>query len=384
MHVELRPTVNGFPSAEESIPLSRVSLNPSSINANATTPTATNVAFKSPIHLAPGEYCIVLLTDSLDYITYVATIGEERLDGTGLVTTQPTLGSLFKSQNARTWTPVQESDLVFRIKKASFTKDTGFSVTMSANNIGRAAYSANTLYANTSGQYDLANILMPKYDNLSPLGSVYEIKTKNIGGSVGSFEKVLPNQDLVFPTSKEIVNNNDLQVKVTFTTSDVDISPYFDLGGSAVTLVKNVINAPPTGTFVAETEPRNGYAQARYITRKITLDEGLDARSLKVIVDQNMPEGSSAEVYYRVINKEDETNFEDRPYVLMSRKQATVTTNEQVASFNEYEYFADNITYTQGNATYDNFNGVSIKIVMYSTSTAAAPSFRNFRAIAFA
>ena len=68
----------------------------------------------------------------------------------------------------------------------------------------------------------------------------------------------------------------------------------------------------------------------------------------------------------------------------MSRKQATVAVNQEVAKFNEYEYFADNITYTQGNATYDNFNGFSIKIVMYSTSTAAAPSFRNFRAIAFA
>jgi hypothetical protein len=384
LHVELRPTVNGFPSADESIPLSRVSLNPSAINANATTPTATNVAFKAPIHLAPGEYSVVLLTDSLDYITYIATIGEERLDGTGLVTQQPTLGSLFKSQNARTWTPVQESDLVFRLKKASFTKDTNFSITMSSNNIGRAAYSANTLYANTSGQYDLANIVMPKYDNLSPLKSSYEIKTKGVGLSVGPFERVLPNQDLVFPASKEIVNNNDLQVKVTFATNDADISPYFDLDSSAVTLVKNVINAPPSGTFVAETEPTNGYALARYITRKVTLGQGLDARSLKVIVDQNMPEGSSAEVYYRVINSEDETNFDDRPYVLMSRKQATVATNQQVASFNEYEYFADDITYTQGNASYDNFNGFSIKIVMYSTSTAAAPSFRNFRAIAFA
>jgi hypothetical protein len=384
LHVELRPTVNGFPSADESIPLSRVSLNPSDINANASTPTATNVAFKAPIHLIPGEYAVVMLTDSLDYISYIATIGEKRLDGTGLVTAQPTLGSLFKSQNARTWTPVQESDLVFRLKQAQFTAGSNKTLTMSSNNVARAAYNANTTFANTNGKFDLVNIVMPKFDSLSPLKSAYEIKTKDDGGSIGSFIRVLPNQDLVFTTSKEITANDDLQVKVTFATDDTNISPYFDLQSSAVTLVKNVINAPPTGEFVAETEPTNGYADAKYITRKVTLEDGLDARSLKVLLDQNMPEGSTAEVYYRVINKEDETNFEDRPYVLMSRKQATVAVNQEVAKFNEYEYFADNITYTQGNATFDNFNGFSIKIVMYSTSTAAAPSFRNFRAIAFA
>ena len=276
---------------------------------------------------------------------------------------------------------MQESDLAFRLKQAQFTTGSNKTLTMSSNNVARAAYNANTTFANTNGKFDLVNIVMPK---LSPLKSAYEIKTKDDGGSIGSFIRVLPNQDLVFTTSKEITANDDLQVKVTFATDDTNISPYFDLQSSAVTLVKNVINAPPTGEFVAETEPTNGYADAKYITRKVTLEDGLDARSLKVLLDQNMPEGSTAEVYYRVINKEDETNFEDRPYVLMSRKQATVAVNQEVAKFNEYEYFADNITYTQGNATFDNFNGFSIKIVMYSTSTADAPSFRNFRAIAFA
>ena len=382
LRVELRPTVNGFPSADEAIPMSQVVLNPSQINANATTPTATNVAFKCPIHLTPGEYCIVLLSDSLNYLTYIATIGEERLDGTGFVTEQPTLGSLFKSQNARTWTAQQESDLCFRLKQAQFTINTNYDLTLSANNIGRAAYSANTLYANTVGQFDIANISMSKFDALRSFNSVYELSTKDEGGAIQPFDRVIPNQDLIFSTPKEITTNSDLRLKVTFRTSDTNVSPYFDIGSAGISLIKNVINAPPTGGEVAETEPTDSHALAKYITRKVTLAEGLEANSLKVFVDQNMPSGASVEVYYRVINSDDNSNFEERPYVLMSRRQPTVTVNQSVALFNEYEYYADDISYTSGSVTYDNFTTFSIKIVMYSTSSAAVPSFRNFRAIA--
>ena len=386
LRVEIRPTVNGFPSAEQSIPLSKVSLKPDEVNANATTPTATNVKFKAPIHLPPGEYCIVLLTDSLDYISYIATIGNERVDGSGFVTEQPTLGSLFKSQNARTWTPQQESDLAFVLYKADFSTGANYSLTMSANNIARAAYNANVALANTVGQYDIANISMPKFDDNKKFVTSYELRTKNLGGSVQPFEKVLPNQDLYFDTSKDITTNSDLQLKVTFKSSDTNVSPYFDLGATNVSLIKNVINAPPSGNnFVAETEASDNYAQARYITRRVALADGLSATALKVFVDQSMPFGSSVEVYYRVINSDDETNFEDRPYVLMGRRQGADTINQSISSFNEYEYFADNIKYTGTNgSTYNKFDLFSIKIVMYATSTAAAPSFRNFRAIALA
>ena len=69
-------------------------------------------------------------------------------------------------------------------------------------------------------------------------------------------------------------------------------------------------------------------------------------------------------------------------YVLMTRRQDSITVNQDISRYNEYEYFADDITYTKDGALYSSFNAFSIKIVMYSTSTAAAPSFRNFRAIA--
>jgi hypothetical protein len=384
LKIELRPTENGFPSATRAISNSRVTLNPSQINANPTTPTATNVQFDRPIHLVPGEYAVVIMTDSLDYFTYIGTMGDDRLDGSGKIVNQPTLGSLFKSQNARTWTPQQESDLVFKLYQCKFTAGTNFNVVLQANNVGRVAYNANPSTANTAGEYDVASIVMPAYDSLSPFDVDYQIKTKNLGGSVQNFESSLPNQDLVFDVSKEITTDSDLQFKVTYKTSDNNVSPYFDSKETGINLIKNRINAIPTGTFVAETSPTDGYALARYISRKVALGQGLSAKNLKVFVDQNMPAGASVEVYYRVINNNDDTDFNDRPYVLMTRRQASTEVSEDTLKFNEYEYYADDISYAQNGSTYNDFDMFSIKIVMYSTQTAAAPSFRNFRAIALA
>ena len=42
------------------------------------------------------------------------------IGGTRTISTQPTLGSLFKSQNASTWTPSQYEDLKFTLYRAVF------------------------------------------------------------------------------------------------------------------------------------------------------------------------------------------------------------------------------------------------------------------------
>ena len=266
-----------------------------------------------------------------------------------------------------------------------FNKNINYTAVLAANNVGRAFYEANTVYANTVGQYDLAFINMQRYDKLEPVFSKYEILTKNAGGSTQPFAAVEPNQNIIFDTSKEITTNNDLQVRVTLRTADSDVSPIINFATPAVTLIKNVINSKQSGSgVVAETSATNGHALAKYLTRKVVLAEDLSARSLKVFVDQNTPKGATVEVYYRVINRDDVTKFEERPFVQMTRKQATVPVSEDYRSYSEIEYFADDITYTQDGVTFDEFDEFVIKIVMHASNSAASPSFRNLRAIALA
>lgn len=134
--LEIRPVVNGFPSAVDVVPGSTVHLTPSQVNLPAAqtqaavTAAPTYFTFAEPLYLNGNtEYCIVLLTGTTDYNVYVSEADAFVLGSTEKrITQQPSLGSLFKSQNARTWTPDQTKDLAFGLYRADFVASSGFAV----------------------------------------------------------------------------------------------------------------------------------------------------------------------------------------------------------------------------------------------------------------
>ncbi len=123
--MEIRTMVNGYPSSTI-LPFSVKYLSAEEININpedGTTPTT--FTFDSPVYLTGGtEYCIVVASDSPEYRVWISRLGEMDIGGTASITTQPHLGSLFKSQNASTWTPSQYEDLKFTLKRAKFETGT--------------------------------------------------------------------------------------------------------------------------------------------------------------------------------------------------------------------------------------------------------------------
>jgi len=125
--VELRNVVNGYPGPKV-LPFGRKVLTPSQVNVNATTGTTpTTFTFDSPVYLqGDQEYCIVILTDSLDYRVWIAQMGETDISGTDrVISKQPTLGVLFKSQNNTTWNAIQMEDMKFTLHRAKFKNTTG-------------------------------------------------------------------------------------------------------------------------------------------------------------------------------------------------------------------------------------------------------------------
>ena len=90
----------------------------------------TTFKFKSPVYLQAGvEYCMVLMAPyTLNYLAFINRMGETDLITQGLNATQPTLGSLFKSQNNSTWTTSQYEDLKFKLNKAKFVTNAPSSV----------------------------------------------------------------------------------------------------------------------------------------------------------------------------------------------------------------------------------------------------------------
>lgn len=126
MWIQLRPMADGSPSYDI-IPGSVIYKYPSEIDVSDDASLATTFEFDEPIYLSPGkEYAIVALASVTDYRIWTSRVGDFVLGTTDAkITKQPFLGSLFKSQNSRTWTPTQWEDMKFVLHTAQFTTNSG-------------------------------------------------------------------------------------------------------------------------------------------------------------------------------------------------------------------------------------------------------------------
>ena len=183
VELQIRPMVNGAPSSTEIIGNASKFLNPSAVNIPSSQTLAavlnapTTFEFDEPIFLNPEQdYCIVLLAESIDYNAYVAETYAFELGSTEKrISRQPSMGSLFKSQNGKTWEPDQTKDLAFKIFTADFDTAGGYAVFENAA-LEKEAVSSNPFFTTTSDA--TVTMLFPNHG--------YDVSdTITISGAVG-------------------------------------------------------------------------------------------------------------------------------------------------------------------------------------------------------
>ena len=124
VQLDIRTVKLGIPT-QNVLPFSQINLYPDQIENNLSRngSTPTKFTFKAPVYLSPQtEYAICMLSSSTKYRVFISRVGENDLITDEFVSNQPILGSLFKSQNASTWTPSQWEDLKFKLNRANFTQ----------------------------------------------------------------------------------------------------------------------------------------------------------------------------------------------------------------------------------------------------------------------
>jgi len=129
--MQVRTMQTGLPT-QEILPFGEVILDPSQVNISENGLTATTFTFPSPVYCEGGQaYCVVLLSASDEYTVWISRMGEQDITTVGrveservVVSSQPLLGSLFKSQNGATWDPSQLEDLKLTIYRADFYRGT--------------------------------------------------------------------------------------------------------------------------------------------------------------------------------------------------------------------------------------------------------------------
>ena len=175
-----------------------------------------------------------------DYTIYTARLGQTTLDASRLISKQPYLSSMFKSQNGGTWTPEQNETVKFTLNRASFTENTNGNLTLVNDEIPTQLLKQNPIEVNAtagSGATFGSNPAIIKINarnhglrstahNVTiagvPSGTVNGLASTNING-----------------TYTAIGNITLDSFTVTAQNSDVATSTG-SIGGSAVTITPNI------------------------------------------------------------------------------------------------------------------------------------------------
>ena len=126
--LQIRTMQSGLPT-QTFLPFSEVTLDPKDVKTSEDGTVATTFTFPSPVYLEKvgSGYSIVLISSSDSYNVWISRMGEPDVSTANkpdsqkiIVSKQPTLGALFKSQNGSTWTASDLEDLKFTLYRADF------------------------------------------------------------------------------------------------------------------------------------------------------------------------------------------------------------------------------------------------------------------------
>lgn len=138
----------------------------------------------------------------------------------------------------------------------------------------------------------------------------------------------------------------------------------------------NIISASGSGAQINvnhELEEAGGNGLARYISKPVTLKDGLNGGDLRVRLTAVRPAESNVQVYYKVRNALDPNKIEDIRWKKMEQHTSPYFISTKGDPI-EYEYrpslTSNSISYVSSDTTYSTFNQFSIKVVLASSSTA--------------
>ncbi len=231
---QIREMVNGYPGPKI-IPYSDVILNKDQVAFSTDATVPTTFYMEAPVYLKQGvEYAIVILADTIDYEVWVSHMSMDATESrdvditTGVeISKQPYLGTLFKSQNASTWTAEQQEDLKFTLYKAEFDTNSGIaSPAIFGNNeteaVNLTKYSIFTTLDSPKVRIYLKNHGMP-------VGSKVLIEAPEVTGDLSTMEL---HEGSVGITYDDIVGEHNVE-DVEFDSFVIDVTQLAGDGGVA-------------------------------------------------------------------------------------------------------------------------------------------------------
>ena len=121
--LHLRPMRDGVPVDTQIVPGSVVYKAYNEVNTSNDATAETQFVFDEPIYLSPfTDYAFCVYAESPEYEIWISQIDETIVgSASATVNRNPSVGSLFYSQNGATFTAEQSQDIKFKLYRAKFT-----------------------------------------------------------------------------------------------------------------------------------------------------------------------------------------------------------------------------------------------------------------------
>lgn len=283
--LELRPTVNGYPSSSVVYPFSTVTLTPDKVKVTNSpnmedSSKYTEFIFDSPVYMQPGEHSFVLLANSNKYEVYAADVGALDLVSNRQISEQPYGGSFFLSQNGSTWTPDQNSDMMFRLYRNDFSVEESVAQFLVDYPSDRTKFSSLQLI---TSDIKLAN---------TSLG--YQYNSELDSGGMAGLQAINPlnNVEIVDANGLRVLSNTSnatFIVKGTFKSESSFVSSTIDLTRVGVLTIENKINnLELSNSGIVVSNVGSGYANSSDVTVTISGGGGSGATAVANVVSNTI------------------------------------------------------------------------------------------------
>ena len=284
--LQLRPSVNGFPSSSVVYPFSTVSLTPDKVKISDSPDMDdpnkyTDFVFDSPIYMQPGEHSFVLLANSNKYEVYIAELGKLDLVENRQISEQPYGGSLFLSQNGSTWTPDQNSDMMFRMFRNDFDVDPV-----------SVQFLVDTPSTNT--KYDAFEIITSEVI-VANTALAYQFNSELVTGGFTGFSTINPltSYELTDANGTRLLNpgsgNSTFVLQASLSTTNPQVSPLLDVSRVGLIAIENRINnLELSNSDIVISNSGTGYANSADVTVTISGGGGSGATAVANVVSNTI------------------------------------------------------------------------------------------------
>jgi len=329
--MQIRPLTNGTPDSNIVLPNAisimqaedvKVSANPNAADPN----TYTRFTFSSPVYVAPNtEYAFVILTNDFDYDIYVSELGEKIIGTDRIVSEQPYSGSLFKSQNASTYTAIQNEDIMFVIHKCDFYSTGSIILSEKKNITYDSPYYNKKTSSNT--HFDAFEV---HSDSVELPGTKLTFSFKSVNDDTNTedseFTEFKPDTRTILSKRKRIygpdIFTDSFKMKVDLTTTSTDVSPIISIEKQNLGTLTTIINNMGIDPYRISLVDRGGNYTTQNTTITFTSNTSGDgAQAIPYIKIEPVRTGKIAGLYF----ESEGFNYFDDVRAIISSTDANVS-----------------------------------------------------------